>query len=226
MLLFPSLYLLCSPNIHRFQTCWQCPQKETFFWQPTLNWAFTNRWGVIDWRYQPGVGCSRLDAKNEIISIASAGSVELWRSGSMGYLQGIESERADWMRHALKLNLPINQRTIYPASRWLPLVFRLHLLEGLNKKESVNFFLKSGFHSSAPHFSWNDHISKKRSFTCLCFRLYKSIFFITKEKSGEFLHEHTLYEVYILILIEKCLKGMFWSKNIVCTNPKIFCQSD
>ena len=118
MLLFPSLYLLCSPNIHRFQTCWQCPQKETFFWQPTLNWAFTNRWGVIDWRYQPGVGCSRLDARNEIISIASAGSAELWRSGSMGYLQGIESERADWMRQALKLNLPINQRTIYPASRW------------------------------------------------------------------------------------------------------------
>ena len=145
MLLFPSLYLLCSPNIHRFQTCWQCPQKETFFWQPTLNWAFTNRWGVIDWRYQPGVGCSRLDARNEIISIASAGSVELWRSGSMGYLQGIESERADWMRHALKLNLPINQRTIYPASRWLPLVFRLHLLEGLNKKESVNFFWSQVF---------------------------------------------------------------------------------
>ena len=144
-LLFPSLYLLCSPNIHRFQTCWQCPQKETFFWQPTLNWAFTNRWGVIDWRYQPGVGCSRLDARNEIISIASAGSVELWRSGSMGYLQGIESERADWMRHALKLNLPINQRTIYPASRWLPLVFRLHLLEGLNKKESVNFFWSQVF---------------------------------------------------------------------------------
>ena len=120
-------------------------KKKHFFWQPTLNWAFTNRWGVIDWRYQPGVGCSRLDAKNEIISIASAGSVELWRSGSMGYLQGIESERADWMRHALKLNLPINQRTIYPASRWLPLVFRLHLLEGLNKKESVNFFWSQVF---------------------------------------------------------------------------------